>query len=134
MKSVFDKHNVNVLNVSIRHALADKESFLSWAPTEVFSFVVYYKQSTTKQGKAKSRKWTREMIDQIISVNGRYYLPYQIHGTNEQFKKAYPGYTKFFQVKKKHDPTYKFRNKLWDKYYLNQLQGESKEKLLSITK
>lgn len=117
MRKVLQKNKVNVLNVSIRHALADSGTYLAWAPEEVFSFVVYYKQSTTSSAKKKVAKWTRELIDDALSVNGRYYLPYQIHATEDQFKKAYPGHKKFFEIKKKFDPTNKFRNKLWDQYY-----------------
>jgi FAD/FMN-containing dehydrogenase len=117
IRKVFQKNDVNVVNVSIRHAHADPGTYLAWAPEEVFSFVVYYKQATTNSAKKKVAKWTRELIDEALSVNGRYYLPYQIHATEEQFKKAYPGYKKFFELKKKLDPTNKFRNKLWDQYY-----------------
>jgi FAD/FMN-containing dehydrogenase len=117
MKKVFQKYAVNIVNVSIRHSPADPESILAWAPTEVFSFVVYYKQSTTDKAKEVVARWTREMIDEVLSVNGAYYLPYQIHATNDQFKKAYPRYQIFFGLKKKMDPENKFRNKLWDSYY-----------------
>jgi FAD/FMN-containing dehydrogenase len=117
MKAVFDKYDVNVINVSIRHTLADEGSYLSWAPSEVFSFVIYYKQGTTNSAKKQVRTWSREMIDQVLTVGGRYYLPYQIHATNAQFKKAYKNYKKFFAVKKLYDPTYKFKNKLWDEYF-----------------
>lgn len=117
MRAVFKKHGVNVINVSIRHALADPGTLLAWAPEEVFSFVVYYKQTTTESGRSETAKWTREMIDEVLSVNGRYYLPYQIHATEVQFNQAYPKHEQFFKLKKKLDPTNKFRNKLWDKYY-----------------
>jgi FAD/FMN-containing dehydrogenase len=117
MKTVFKKNHPNIINVSIRHSPADPGTYLAWAPEEVFSFVVYYKQSTTRTAKEKVARWTREMIDEVLSVGGRYYLPYQIHATDEQFKKAYPGYTKFFELKKKLDPSNKFKNKLWDRYY-----------------
>lgn len=117
MRTVFQKNKVNVINVSIRHALTDPGTYLAWAPEEVFSFVVYYKQGTTPSAKKHVAKWTGELIEQVLSVNGRHYLPYQIHATEDQFKKAYPGHTKFFEVKRKLDPTNKFRNKLWDRYY-----------------
>lgn len=117
MRTVFNKYNVNVINVSIRHAQPDPGTYLAWAPEEVFSFVVYYKQATTQSAKKKVGTWTKEMIDQVLSVGGRYYLPYQIHATSEQFKTAYPGYNNYFALKKKLDPTNKFRNKLWDTYY-----------------
>lgn len=117
MKKIFKDHKVNVLNVSIRHALPDPGTYLAWAPEEVFSFVVYYKQKTSEEAQLQVKDWTQKLIEAALTVNGRYYLPYQIHATDEQFKKAYPNFQKFFDVKKKVDPTNKFRNKLWDRYY-----------------
>ena len=117
MRAVFQKNKVNVLNVSIRHALPDPGSLLAWAKEEVFAFVVYYKQGTKPEDKQKVAEWTREMIGEVLTVGGRYYLPYQIHATDAQFQQAYPRYKEYFDLKKKLDPDYRFRNKLWDKYY-----------------
>ena len=41
MSAIFRAHKVNVLNVSIRHALPDTGSLLAWARGEVLVFVVY---------------------------------------------------------------------------------------------
>jgi FAD/FMN-containing dehydrogenase len=117
MRDVFKKHRVRVFNVSIRHALPDTGSLLAWASEEVFAFVVYYEQGTTDKAREKVGVWTREMIDQVLSVGGRYYLPYQIHATDQQFQKAYPRFDEFFTVKKTVDPENRFRNRLWDRYY-----------------
>jgi FAD/FMN-containing dehydrogenase len=119
MKEVFLKHKVRVFNVSIRHALPDSGSILAWASEEVFAFVVYYEQHTTEKARKEVEVWTREMIDQVISVGGRYYLPYQIIATDDQIRKAYPRFEEFLQLKKKMDPEYRFRNRLWDRYYSN---------------
>lgn len=116
MKRVFEKYNVNVLNVSLRHAYPDTTSYLSWARQEMFAFVVYYKQNTDKKSKDIVRDWTREMSDSIISCNGAWYLPYQPHASLENFKKAYPNSKKYFEVKRKYDPENKFVNKLLEKY------------------
>jgi FAD/FMN-containing dehydrogenase len=113
---IFQKYSVNVINVSIRHALPDPGTLLAWAPKEVFSFVVYYKQAVTEAAKSKVGQWTRELIDEALALGGSYYLPYQIHARPEQFKKAYPGHKNFFEIKRQFDPTNKFRNKLWDAY------------------
>jgi hypothetical protein len=48
MKKVFLDNNVNVINVSIRHAYPDPGAKLAWAKTESFAFVVYYKQGTSE--------------------------------------------------------------------------------------
>lgn len=116
MKSVFQKYDVNVINVSLRHALPDTESYLSWANKEVFAFVIYYKQGTNQEAKDSVKKWTLEMTDAILSENGTWYLPYQPHATREQFQKGYPNSSKYFNLKNKLDPNQRFTNKLLDKY------------------
>ena len=117
MGKILRENNVNVINISIRNARQDPGTLLAWARTEVFSFVIYYKQGTREADKVKVGNWTRKLIDAVIANNGTYYLPYQIHATPEQFAKAYPNSAKFFALKKQLDPTDKFRNKLWDAYY-----------------
>ncbi len=117
MAEILQRNNVNTINVSIRHAKQDPGTLLAWARSEVFAFVLYYKQGTSDADKMAVAAWTRELIDAAISVKGTYYLPYQIHATNTQFHAAYPNADVFFSLKKKIDPTNKFRNKLWDAYY-----------------
>jgi hypothetical protein len=123
MSEIFQRYHVNVLNISVRHAQKDTGSLLAWAKEEVFAFVVWYKQSTTEVEKNKVGVWTRELIDTAISLNGSYYLPYQVHATNEQFHKAYPNANKLFELKAKLDPNFKFKNVIWDTYY-NKKQNE----------
>ena len=117
MTEIFNRHRVNVLNVSIRHALPDPGSLLAWARNEVFAFVVYYKQRTRDNAKDRVAVWTRELIDAAISVGGSYYLPYQAHATREQFHQAYPRAHEYFTLKRRLDPEFRLRNVLWDKYY-----------------
>lgn len=119
MRSVFQKYNVNVVNVSIRHALPDPGSNLAWAPTEVFAFVVYYKQRTGPDALREVARWTRDLIDSVIVSGGRYYLPYQPVATRDQFARAYPNSKLLFETKRKVDPTGKFTNALWDLYQPN---------------
>lgn len=116
MAEVFATHDVNVVNVSLRHASAEPDSLLSWAPRECFAFVVYYKMKTDDQAWQHAESWTREMNDRILEEDGTWYLPYQIHATPEQFHKAYPRAEELFALKKRVDPHYTFRNKLWDAY------------------
>ena len=117
MAAIFKKHEANIINVSIRHALPDSGSLLAWARTEVFAFVVYYRQGTSESAQHEVKLWSREIIDAVIEENGAYYLPYQLHATTEQFVKAYPRANDFFELKKKVDPDYRFRNKLWQQHY-----------------
>ena len=117
MAEIFQRYKVNVINVSVRHAEKDRGSLLAWSREEVFAFVVWYNQLTTDVEKNKVAVWTRELIDLAIKLNGAYYLPYQAHATESQFHLAYPNANKLMALKKQLDPTFKFRNVLWDKYY-----------------
>lgn len=117
MANIFKKYHVNVMNVSIRHAVKDSLSMMAWAKTEVFAFVIYYKQGVDKASQDYVKVWTRELIEAAIESKGSYYLPYQIYATQQQFTSAYPNTAIFFKTKKKYDPDYKFRNSLFDEYY-----------------
>ena len=131
MKAVYEKYNVNVINVSLRHAKPDEESYLSWAKEEVFAFVIYYKQKTTLEAKENVRQWTVEMTDAILSENGSWYLPYQPHATVEQFNQAYPNADRYFALKDSLDREHRFTNKLLDKYnpYLTTALSQKKKEI-----
>lgn len=116
MAKILRKSHANVLNVSIRHALPDHETILSWAPVEMFSFVIYFEQGTSTAERETVRRWTEALITEAIAEGGTYYLPYQIVARDDQFLRAYPGAPRFFVLKARLDPTCKFRNRLWDKY------------------
>jgi len=118
MGAVLHKGRVNVINISIRHALPDPGSLLAWARSEMFAFVLYYKQGTDRTAREAVGVWTRELIDTVLASGGTYYLPYQPHATEAQFLRAYPRAPEFFALKQRLDPTDKFRNSLWNKYYL----------------
>lgn len=116
MARILRSHRVDALNVSIRHSPADEQSLLKWAPTEVFSFVLYYKQRTHPEAGPAASIWTQELIDAALKSGGRYYLPYRLDATRAQFSAAYPEAVAFAALKKRIDPGYRFRNLLWDKY------------------
>ncbi len=117
VRPILKKTAFNVVNVSIRHALPDTGSLLAWAPQEVFSLVIYYKQKTDKKTQKAIAKITQDLISEAIKVGGSYYLPYQIHATEEQFSQAYPRSKEFFALKSKWDPANRLTNSLWDRYY-----------------
>jgi FAD/FMN-containing dehydrogenase len=116
MRDIYQKHHVNVINVSLRHALPDNEAYLSWANQEVFAFVIYYQQKTDADAKEKVKLWTVEMTDAILSENGSWYLPYQPHASIEQFNQGFPNAPKYFEIKNRLDSAHRFTNKLLDKY------------------
>jgi FAD/FMN-containing dehydrogenase len=116
MTRILQTREAQVLNVSIRHSPADNQSLMKWAPTDVFSFVIYYKQESSKRASKLVRVWTRELIDAALANGGRYYLPYRLDATKKQFLMAYPEAKVFAALKAKIDPENRLRNQLWDKY------------------
>jgi FAD/FMN-containing dehydrogenase len=116
MAKVLRSHRVEALNVSIRHSPADRVSLLPWAATEVFSFVLYHKQRTWDLAQEAVASWTRELVAAALAHGGRYYLPYQMHATPQQFEKAYPEVAALRRVKAETDPQGKLMNELWRKY------------------
>lgn len=111
------QHQATLINVSIRHAKADPDTLLSWAPEDVFALVLYYRQGTSPPEGERAAAWTRDLIAAALRCGGRHYLPYQIHASREQFLQAYPRAPDYFALKRELDPTYRFRNRLWDAYY-----------------
>ena len=116
LAGVLKARKVNALNVSIRHSPEDTVSLMRWAPREVFAFVLYYKQRSDAAASTEARAWTRELIDAVLENGGRYYLPYRLDATREQFRRAYPEADAFAAVKRRIDPENRFRNLLWDTY------------------
>ncbi|MDP9522898.1 FAD-binding oxidoreductase [Pseudomonas putida] len=114
--AILRAHRVDAVNISIRHAPADPDSFMSWAREEVFSFVLYYWQRVGVDDREEVGIWTRELINAALLLGGTYYLPYQLHATQEQFSSAYPNARRLLALKAQVDPGERFRNKLWDKY------------------
>jgi FAD/FMN-containing dehydrogenase len=110
------RHQVAAVNVSIRHSPADTVALLPWAREAVYSFVLYYQQKTHAKAVAEVERWTRELIDQALAHEGRYYLPYQLLATREQFAAAYPEAAALRKLKASVDPGAKFSNSLWARY------------------
>jgi FAD/FMN-containing dehydrogenase len=116
MAEILQTHDVEALNISIRHSPADKVSLMPWAREDVFSFVLYHKQRTWASAQENVGQWTRELIDLALTHEGRYYLPYQLHATQPQFERAYPEVEALRRVKRQADPAGKLSNEMWKKY------------------
>lgn len=123
MAEILQRHRVNALNVSVRHAEKDPGTLLAWARGETFAFVLYYKQRTRDNAINRVAVWTRELIDAAVACGGAYYLPYQPHATRTQFHAAYPRANELFAIKRRLDPEFRFRNVIWDKYYAPTLEA-----------
>ena len=117
MRRVFRTHRVNVINVSIRHALPDSVSLLSWAPNEVFAFVVYYKQETDVAAAGEGGHLDPR-AGRAGAEPGRLLLPALPAARHPERSSPRPirRSHEFFALKRRLDPGNKFRNALWNTY------------------
>lgn len=115
LRKIVQDNNVNLLNASVR-VIHPESNFLNYAPAEMYSIVLYINQPTTSEGNEHMGKVTRELIDLTINLNGRFFLPYQLHYTPEQLQHSYPEISDFFEAKKSYDPDGLFTNTFYEKY------------------
>jgi FAD/FMN-containing dehydrogenase len=115
LRRIVQEHDVNLLNASVR-VIHPESNFLNYAPAEMYSIVLYINQPVTSEGSEKMGVVTRELIDLTAEVNGRFFLPYQLHYTPEQLQRSYPMIGDFFAAKKAYDPEGLFTNTWYEKY------------------
>lgn len=115
LSRILARANVEMLNVSIRHAFPDSVSILRWAREEVFCFVLYYKQRRYAN-EQDVRVWTQALIDEALKNGGTYYLPYRPLATRDQVYRAYAGVKSFVDLKQAMDPHERLQNRFWQRY------------------
>lgn len=115
LREIVKTHQVNLLNASVR-VIHPENNFLTYAPVEMYSIVLYINQPTTPAGNEKMSLVTHELIDLTTQVDGRFFLPYQLVYTPEQLQRAYPMIGEFFAAKRAHDPDGLFTNSFYEKY------------------
>jgi FAD/FMN-containing dehydrogenase len=119
MQAIIPNAGANLLNVTVREVQADPDTFLRYADQEMFSLVLLFNQDRTDSADEKMTSMTNDLIDAVLASGGRYYLPYRLPATPEQFDRAYPQAKKFFELKRHYDPDELFQNQLYVKYGQN---------------
>ena len=115
MRQILQDNQANLLNTSVR-VVHQEDIALNYAPTEMFSIVLYINQHTDREGNEKMGHVTRELIDLTIEQGGRFFLPYQLHYSGEQLRRSYPEIESFFAAKKQYDPDLILTNTFYEKY------------------
>jgi FAD/FMN-containing dehydrogenase len=116
LRQIVPRHACDLLNVTVRLIEADDDSFLRYADQRVYSLVMLFQQPRTSAGEACMESLTQALIDAALAHGGRYYLPYRLHATREQFHRAYPQAKRFFELKRHYDPDELFQNQFYLKY------------------
>lgn len=122
LRTVVKDNNLNLLSATIRYVPENDESYLSYSDkgSDLFAVVLYFNVGLSDAEQEKVQKWTQELIDYSISINGTYYLPYQLYASQEQIRAAYPQFDTFVELKKKYDPQEIFMNDFYAKYALQE--------------
>ncbi|MEZ4709498.1 MAG: FAD-binding oxidoreductase [Caldilineaceae bacterium] len=115
LRQIVVEEGVNLLNASVR-VVHQEDNFLNYAPADMFSVVLYINQPTTPAGHDHMRAITSRLIDLAISVNGTFFLPYQLYFTPEQLRAVYPQIDEFFASKLRYDPQERITNTFYAKY------------------
>jgi FAD/FMN-containing dehydrogenase len=116
LREIISKNQPDLLNLTVRDINRDDTSFLRYADQNVISLVMLFSEKRAAQGEEKMSKLTQGIIAAALRHEGRYYLPYRLHATPEQFNAAYPQARKFFELKRKYDPTELLQNEFYLKY------------------
>jgi FAD/FMN-containing dehydrogenase len=116
LRKIIPENQADLLNLTVRDINCDNDSFLRYADKDMISLVMLFSQARDATGEEKMSKLTQEIVAAALRHDGRYYLPYRLHATPEQFNEAYPQAKKFFELKRKYDPDELFQNEFYLKY------------------
>jgi FAD/FMN-containing dehydrogenase len=116
LRRIIPQHHADLLNVTVRDIKRDDDAFLRYADKEMISLVMLFVQTRDAEGEAKMAALTQELVAAALRHGGRYYLPYRLHATREQFAQAYPQAREFFELKRKYDPDELFDNAFYNTY------------------
>ena len=116
LRTIVPKHKCDLLNITVRGIETDNDVFLRYADQPVIAFVMLFNQPRTAEGDSRMESLTHDLIESALSNGGRYYLPYRLHATLAQFRRAYPQADEFFALKLKYDSDELFQNQWYLKY------------------
>ena len=108
-------NRANLLNASVR-IVHQEDNYLTYAPRDMFAVVLYLNQKTDPPGTARMVQLTRDLIELTLANGGRFFLPYQLHYTDAQLRRAYPEIDAFFRAKQTYDPGRVLTNTFYNKY------------------
>ncbi len=118
LKQIINYCQINLLNVTIRYVKAHHESLLTYASQDSFALVLFINVRDNEASYEITKQWTKLLIESALTLGGKYYLPYHLFATKEQFQKAYPAFHQFLDLKKRFDPGKLFINQLYNAYTL----------------
>lgn len=116
MRTVLSEERLNLLNITVRYVVKDREALLAYAQEDMFALVCLFHAPLSKDGQETFRAGIRRLIDEALRHGGTYYLPYAPYPTLAQFRAAYPEQERFFRLKEQYDPDGVFMNEFYARY------------------
>jgi|LauGreDrversion4_2_1035121.scaffolds.fasta_scaffold446855_2 hypothetical protein len=104
LKTHLMTHNINILNVTIREVKNDTMSSLPYAKKDAYAIVCFFSQKQTPEDEEEMKKFTQAVIDDTLTLNRTFHLPYRLHYTAKQLLSSYPEIKRWIELKKKYDP------------------------------
>lgn len=116
-RTILRESQTNLLGLTIRYVKPDRESVLSYAPREgALAVVIYYNESLSPEGRAKSNTLIRQLIRLAVQNGGTFYLTYAREVELADLRQAYPRIDEFFQAKHRYDPENRFNSRFFELY------------------
>ena len=110
------KYTIDLLNVTIRKVVHDTNALVSYAQTDMYGFVVYYKVARRSTEIQTLQAFTGELVEYLISIKAKYYLCYGSYYTQSQLTTMYPEIRTLLALKRHYDPETLFTNEWYEKY------------------
>jgi FAD/FMN-containing dehydrogenase len=116
VRRILSEERANLLNASVR-VVHRETNTLTYAPEDgMFALVLYLNQTADTDGSRRMQRLTRRLIDACADAGGRFFLPYQLHYTSEQLRRAYPEIAGFFAAKRELDPAGVLTSTFYERY------------------
>jgi FAD/FMN-containing dehydrogenase len=114
VRADFQRHETDLIYGTVRLIERDDETFLAWAREPLACVIFNLHTEHTPAGIARSAAAFRRLIDHGIAHGGTYYLTYHRWATRRQLETCYPQFAEFLALKRRYDPTERFRSDWYD--------------------
>lgn len=117
LRGILTEDRANLLSATIRWVAPNDEVVLAYAPRGGgFALVLLLNQELSAEGRERTGRLTRHVVDAAIRRGGTYYLTYQLYPDDGQIRAAYPRLDEFFEQKRRYDPDERFMNQFYARY------------------
>ncbi len=115
-RAVLWRFGTEVIYGTIRAILRDTTSWLPWARDDCACVIFNLRTEHSEAGKQRTADTFRALIDVGNALGGSFFLTYHRYASAAQVEACYPGFRRWLQLKKVHDPDELFMS-TWYAHY-----------------